>query len=89
MASKADEILTIAEIYSRFDGEWVVLLDSVVNEFDEVIAGRVRCHDTDRELLHLKIEALRPQDFAVIFAGSIVEDDGIVDIVSIWDIEDQ
>ena len=89
MASEADEMLNIDEIHSRFDREWVALLDPVINEFDEIVGGRVLCHDADRDLLHLQIEELRPQDFAVIFAGPVVEDDGIVDVVSIWDFEDQ
>ena len=44
-----DEVLTMSEIESRFDSEWVLIEDPETNEGLEVHRGTVRCHAKDRE----------------------------------------
>jgi len=47
-----DEILTVAELRSRYQGEWVLLTDLELDEHRRVRAGRVVAHDTDREKVY-------------------------------------
>jgi len=44
-----DEVLTIAEIQSRFDSEWVLVEDPQTNEALEVQSGTVCYHSKDRD----------------------------------------
>src|SRR5689334_17952314 len=41
--------LTRDEIQSRFDSEWVLLEDPQLNEYQEVIGGKVLWHSKDRD----------------------------------------
>lgn len=46
------EILTMEEIESRFDGEWVLIEDVETDERLEILRGRVAYHGTDPDELH-------------------------------------
>ena len=44
-----DEILTVAEIESRFVAEWVLVEDPETNDSLELQGGKVRHHSEDRD----------------------------------------
>jgi hypothetical protein len=66
-----DEILTIAEIESQFESEWVLVDQPQTNDRLEVQGGKVLYHSKDRDEVYLKATELRPKRFAVFFTGSI------------------
>lgn len=55
------EMLTIDAIETRFDEEWVLVGDPETNEFQEVTAGRVMWHSSDRDEVYRKSVELRPR----------------------------
>jgi hypothetical protein len=73
-----DEILTLAEIESRFVEEWVLVEDPETDESLEVQRGRVRCHSKDRDEVYGKAVGLRPKRFAVLYTGQLPEDAAVV-----------
>ena len=73
-----DELLTVAEIQSKFPGEWVLVEDPQTDESSEVQGGKVRCHSNDRDEVYRKAVELRPRRFAVLYNGSIPEDAAVV-----------
>jgi len=73
-----DEILTLAEIESRFVAEWVLVEDPETDESLEVQRGRVRYHSKDRDEVYRKAVGLRPKRFAVLYTGQLPEDAAVV-----------
>ena len=68
-----DEVLSLAEIETRFDAEWVLLEDPQVNERLEVLSGKVLWHSKDRDEVYRKAIELRPQHSAFLYMGTIPE----------------
>ena len=58
------EVLTGAEIEARFDHEWVLLEDVEVNEYDEVLRGRLLWHSPNVDEVQAKVGEL-PRCFSV------------------------
>jgi hypothetical protein len=73
-----DKEMTIEEIESRFDSEWVLVGDPRTNEALEVLSGRVLHHSKDRDEVYRKAVALHPERCAVLYTGEIPEDTAIV-----------
>jgi hypothetical protein len=63
--------LTMAEIESRYDGEWVLIGDPVTNDKLEVLSGKVLFHSKDRDEVHRKAVELRPKRSALFYIGTI------------------
>jgi DNA replicative helicase MCM subunit Mcm2 (Cdc46/Mcm family) len=72
------EVLTLAEIYSRFDSEWVLLDEPQTTEDLEVQSGKVLAHSKDRDEVYRKAIELQPKRFAMLFTGSMPEGTAIV-----------
>jgi hypothetical protein len=73
-----EDVLTIAEIESRFDSEWVLVEDPQTNDAMEVQGGRVSCHSKDRDEVYRLAAASRPKRFAILYTGTIPEDAAVV-----------
>lgn len=73
-----DEVLTIAEITSRFAAEWILVEDPETDESLEVLSGKVRLHSKDRDEVYREAVKLRPKRFAVLYTGTIPENTAIV-----------
>lgn len=69
-----DKILSIAEIGSYFDSEWVLVEDPETDERLEVQRGKVLWHSKDREEVNRKLLELRPQRFALLYIGAPAKD---------------
>jgi hypothetical protein len=67
------DIMTISEIESRFDDEWVLVEDPVTAEDLTVQSGMVRFHSKDRDEVYRKAAELRPKRFAMLYTGSVPE----------------
>jgi hypothetical protein len=73
-----DEFLSIDEIKSRFDSEWVLLGDPEVSKEMEILGGKVLSHSKDRDEVYQKAVELRPKRSATLYLGSIPEGTEIV-----------
>jgi hypothetical protein len=72
------DILTIAEIQSQYDSEWVLLEDPVTDDAFEVQKGKVICHSKDRDEVYRRAVELRPKRFAVLYTGKMPANTAIV-----------
>lgn len=73
-----DDILTIAEIQSKFDSEWILVEDPQTDPSLEVQGGKVRWHSKDRDEVYRKAIELRPRHFAVLYTGELPQDAAVV-----------
>ena len=73
-----NEVLTIEEIQSRFDAEWVLVGDPVTDEGHHVSSGRVLAHSRDRDEVYRRAIELKPKRSAFLFFGTIPENTAIV-----------
>jgi hypothetical protein len=68
-----ERVMTIGEIESEFDSEWVLVEEPETNEQLEVLRGKVLHHSKDREEVYRKAVNLRPKRSAILYTGSIPE----------------
>jgi hypothetical protein len=74
----ADNILSLAQIETRFDAEWVLLEDPVLGEDGKVAGGKVIWHSKDRDEVYHKAVELRLKHSAFLYTGTMPEDTAIV-----------
>jgi len=70
--------MTIGEIESQFDSEWILVDEPETNEQLEVLKGKVVHHSKDRDEVYRKAVALRPKRCAILYTGEIPEDAVVV-----------
>lgn len=70
--------MTLEEIESQFDSEWVLVEDPITDEALNVLGGKVLHHSKDRDEVYRKAVSLRPKRSAVIYTGEIPEDTAVV-----------
>jgi len=73
-----DEVMTIQEIELRFESEWVLVGDPVMDAGNHVLSGHVLAHSPDRDELYRRGIALKPHRSAILFTGSIPENTAVV-----------
>ena len=73
-----NEIMTLAEIESTFDSEWVLLEDTEVGDHMRILRGKVVCHGKDRDEVYQKLIDLRPRQAATLYTGKMPEDTAII-----------
>lgn len=73
-----ENVLTLAEIQSRFESEWVLVSDPQTNESLEVLSGKVLYHSKDRDEVYRKAVEVRPKRFAMLYTGTIPQGTEIV-----------
>jgi hypothetical protein len=73
-----NEILTVEEIQSRFDSEWVLVADPEVNKHLEVLRGKVVWHSKDRDEVYQKAIELGLKHVAYLYTGTMPENTEIV-----------
>jgi hypothetical protein len=73
-----NEQMTIEEIESQFDSEWVLIEDPRTDEELKLLGGRVLHHSKDRDEVYRKAVSLRPKRSAVIYTGEIPEETAVV-----------
>ena len=70
--------MTLAEIKSEFDSEWVLIGDPMTDEALNVLEGKVLCHSKDRDEVYRKAVSLRPKRSAIVYTGQIPEGTAVV-----------
>ena len=73
-----ERVMTIGEIESEFDSEWVLVDEPETNEQLEVLKGKVLHHSKDRDEVYRKAVSLRPKRCAILYTGEIPKDAVIV-----------
>jgi len=73
-----DREMTIQEIESQFDSEWVLIEEPKTDENLKVLGGKVLHHSKDRDEVYRKAVSLRPKRSALIYTGEIPEDTAVV-----------
>jgi len=73
-----NDVLTIGQIKSQFESEWILVEDPETNEALEVQAGTVRWHSKDRDEVYRKAVELRPKRFAMLYTGKMPKGTAIV-----------
>ncbi len=73
-----EQIMTIEEIESQFNSEWILLVDPITDDKLKVKSGNVACHSRDRDVVYHKAKELRPKNFALLYTGTIPHDMEIV-----------
>ena len=73
-----ERVMTISEIESQFDSEWILVDEPETNEQLEVLKGKVVHHSKDRDEVYRKAVALRPKRCAILYTGEIPEDAVVV-----------
>ena len=68
-----ERVMTIGEIESEFDSEWVLVDEPETNEQLEVLKGKVLHHSKDRDEVYRKAVNLRPKRSAILYTGTIPE----------------
>lgn len=67
------ELLTLAEIQTRFDSEWILVEDPLLGDSFSVRSGRVIWHSRDRDEVYQKLLELRPRHPAILYTGKMPE----------------
>ena len=67
------EQMTVQEVESQFESEWVLLGDPQVDDSLEVLGGQVLHHSKDRDEVYRAAIALHPKRSAVLYTGEIPE----------------
>jgi len=65
------EVMTLLEIQSSFDAEWVLMEDPEVTESLQVKRGKVLWHSKDRDEVYHKARELRPKHSAILYTGRL------------------
>ncbi len=73
-----NQVLTIAQIQTQFESEWVLIEDPRTDEALQVQGGTVRCHSKDREEVYRQAVEIRPKRFAIVYTGKMPRDTAIV-----------
>ena len=61
--------MTIGEMESSFDSEWVLVGDPMTDESHNVLQGKVLHHSKDRDEVYRKGLELRPKRVAILYLG--------------------
>ena len=69
-----DNIMTVEEMKTQFESEWVLVENPQTNDALEVLKGKILHHSKDRDEVYRKAVALRPKRSAIVYTGEIPED---------------
>jgi hypothetical protein len=73
-----NDVMTIAEIESQFNSEWVLLESPQTDDQLHVVSGKVVSHSKDRDEVYRKAVELRPKRSAIIYTGTMPDGTAIV-----------
>ena len=76
--NEKDEVLSVDEIKSRYDSEWILLSEPEVDNALRVLRGRVAFHSKDRDEVDRKAIQLRLKRSAYLYTAGIPEGTAVV-----------
>ena len=75
-----NEVLTRAEMETRFDGEWVLIADPELDECLEVLRGRVVSHGKDPDEVYEEATRQQVRRWASLYFGPMPETSVLLNI---------
>lgn len=72
------ENMTLTQIETLFDEEWVLICDPVTDQGLNIRSGKVVHHSKDRDEVYRKAVALRPARSAIIYTGTMPKGTAVV-----------
>lgn len=78
MSVSMSDVLTVGEMESRFNSEWVLVGDPETDAALHVQKGRVIYHSKDRDEVYRKAIELKPKRFAMLYTGTLPKDTAII-----------
>ena len=63
------KLMTLHEIETQFDGEWILVENPVLDQYNEVVKGTVLWHSKHRDDVYKKALELRPIHSAFLYTG--------------------
>ena len=73
-----NEPMTVEDIRSQFDSEWILLEEPQRNKASEVLGGKVIFHSKDRDEVYRQLVARKPKRSAILYTGEIPEGTAVV-----------
>ena len=70
--------LTLAEIESVFDSEWVLVGDPELDQNTRLVRGKVLFHSKSRDEVDQKDRELHPTSAAILYTGQIPDNAAVV-----------
>ncbi len=71
-------ILSVQEIRTQYDGEWVLINDPEVDASLSVQRGRVLWHSKNRDEVYRQARLFKPKHCALLFVGSLPKNTAVV-----------
>jgi hypothetical protein len=68
------ELLSYDEIRQRYDGQWVIIAHTELDENLEVISGEVLAHSPEETEIYKFLPVSRGRDVSIEYIGKIPED---------------
>lgn len=72
------EVMTLTQVETLFDEEWVLIRDPVTGQGLNIRSGEMVHHSKDRDEVYRKAVALRPARSAIIYTGKMPEGTAVV-----------
>jgi hypothetical protein len=73
-----DEILSLKEIKSKFDSEWVIIAEPRTKENLQIVSGKVIAHSKSRDEIYEIAKKLSSKYSAILYTGKMKKDAAIV-----------
>ncbi len=73
-----NETISLSEIQTKYDMEWILLEDPVTDKLFNIKYGKVLWHSKDRDEVYRKARELKPKHSAVLRIGKLPHDAVIV-----------
>lgn len=68
------QIMTFEEMQHRYNGEWLLIAYTEVDEDMQIIAGEVLAHSPVQEEIYKVLESVQEQPLAIEYVGKVPED---------------
>lgn len=68
------QIMTFEEMQHRYDGEWLLIAYTEVDEDMQILAGEVLAHSPVQEEIYKALESIPEQPLAIEYVGKVPED---------------
>jgi hypothetical protein len=73
-----NKVMSLVEIYKKFESEWILVEDPETRESLEVTKGKVLWHSKDRDEVYRKARELAPRSSAILYTGTIPKEGALV-----------
>ncbi|NOT54666.1 MAG: hypothetical protein HOP18_08695 [Deltaproteobacteria bacterium] len=73
-----ETILSLQEMQTRYDGEWVLIGDPETDEALSIQRGQVLWHSKSRDEVYRQARMLKPRHSAFLFIGRLPSDTEVV-----------